>query len=146
MKATTTSALLNILCDGRPVDPARATVRIMVTHMDSGSAVRGLVIALRWLKAVQVDTSNPTNWLQLNQTIQSGQHVDGKLNGLQSITDQSGAVTFCGVPADQSLELLMPRSDDDPEFVPGQRAVRITSFIVRRGQLVSRTVSVRPPK
>jgi hypothetical protein len=145
MQAITTTAMLDVLCDGRAVPPGRATVRVLVVHADSGTPVRDIAVALRWVKPVQPDTVAPP---RSPSPLQGKTWLpdDKSLTGIQSITDQSGAVTFCGVPASESLELLIPRSDDDPEFVPGQRAVRITSFIVRAGELVSRTVSVRPPK
>ena len=143
MRAVTTVDLLHTLCDGRPVDPERATVRVLAIHADSGTALTRLAIALRWEEPTRVDTAKvPFPGGKMGDSITTTRN----LPGIQMLTDASGAATFCGVPAGQSLEVLVPRSDDDPEFVPGQRAVRITSFIVRPGQIVSRTISVRPPK
>jgi hypothetical protein len=145
MQAITTAEMLNVLCDGRPIAPGRATVRVTVVHADSGTSVRGMAIALRWLRPLRDDTTHAKSFLEVNQRVQSLLQPESNTTGIQSITDETGAATFCGVPSDESLELIVPRSDDDPEFVPGQRSVRVTSFIVRPGQLVSRTVSIRPP-
>jgi hypothetical protein len=143
MQAISTSAMLNILCDGKPVDPTRSTLRLTVMHSDNGTPVAELPVVLRWLESMKVDTAKISS---PGGTLFDSITTTFNLPGLQLITDQNGAATFCGVPADKSLELMVPRSDDDPEFVPGQRAIRITSFILRPGQLVTRTVSVRPPK
>ena len=44
------------------------------------------------------------------------------------------------------LELVMLRGDDDPAHAAGARAVRISSFVLKRGELALRTFSVVPPK
>ena len=87
------------------------------------------------------------------------------LLGQQSKTDKEGAVTFCGVPPDTRLELVILLPDDDPELeaslaekrqsneklrgIPGgfgAKFHRIAFFNVRPGELTSRTASVRPPE
>jgi hypothetical protein len=62
------------------------------------------------------------------------------------MTDVGGAVTFCGVPAGVRLELVMLRSDDDPEAVRGDRFVRVTGFVLKPDEIASRAISVRPPR
>jgi hypothetical protein len=69
-----------------------------------------------------------------------------RLQGLQSITDESGGVTFCGVPPETPLELVMLRGDDDPAYPEGARTVRISSFVLKRGELALRSVAVVPPR
>ena len=146
MRAATTTDLLSILCDGRTVDLTRATVRLVAIHTDSGTAVRNMAIALRWLNPMPADTADP-NWvLKINRNLQKLEGSENQLTGIQSITDESGAATFCGVPAGESLEVLVLRSDDNPEVAAGQRHVRITSFILRAGEIAGRTITVRPPQ
>jgi hypothetical protein len=58
----------------------------------------------------------------------------------------NGAVTFCGVPPDTRLELVMLLPDDDPEVPKGARFQRISQFVVRPGELTSRNESTRPPR
>ena len=129
MRAVTTAELLNSLCEAKPVDPKRATLRVVVLHSDNGTAVSGVSLALQWEKPTRVDIRAAESF-----------------PAVQTMTDESGAATFCGVPAGESLELLLLRSDDLADAVAGQRSVRVTSFILHPGEVVSRTVSIRPPR
>jgi hypothetical protein len=135
MQAVTTSALISILCDGRKVEPPEATLRVLLTHSDSATALSGLPVWLRW--------PDPKHKAPLNP-ITPG--IEQPLLGAQSTTDANGAVTFCGVLPDTRLELVMLRSDDDPENPYGSRVVRITTFVVLPGDLAIRAASARPPR
>lgn len=144
MKAVTTSALLTILCDAKKVEPPDATLRVLLTHIDSGTALRNLRVWLRWPDPEQGETIDPINPRSLVKGDERTTAI--RLLGIQSRTDLNGAVTFCGVPSDTRLELLMLKPDDDPAVPEGARFVRITQFVVRPGELTSRTASVRPPE
>jgi hypothetical protein len=137
LKAVTTSALVSILCDGRAVEPPDATLRVLLTHSDSGTALRNLPVWLRWPDPEHKTPKDP---------ITPG--IEQPLLGIQSRTDHAGAVTFCGVPSDTRLELVMLLPDDDPSVPKGAgvRLQRITQFIVRPGEVASRTASARPPQ
>ena len=145
MKAVTTSQLLSILCDGKVVDPPNATLRVLFTHADSGTALSGLRVWLRWPDPKLKESIDPVNPRMLIIFTDSGPTGE-QLLGVQSLTDVAGAVTFCGVPAGTRLELVMLRSDDDPESANGARFVRVSTFFLQSGELVSRTVAVRRPK
>ena len=154
MRAITTTQLRTTICDAAraaaplfsrapPPPPAgAATVRVLLTRADSGSALTRFPVWLRWVDPVQLDSANPRTFQQMMQ--------DGvkktRLQGIQSITDEIGGVTFCGVPPETALEVVMLRGDDDPSYPDGARAVRITSFVLKRGELALRSFSVTPPK
>ena len=137
MRAASTSELVSILCDGKKVDSPNGTLRVILTHSDSATALAHLPVWLRWPDPAQKEPVDP---------ITPG--VEQQLLGTQSRTDSNGAVTFCGVPSNTRLELVMLMPDDDPE-VPkgaGARVSRIGQFIVQPGDVTSRSVSVRPPE
>ena len=154
MRAITTTQLRTIICDAAkaaaplfskpppPPSPNSATVRILVTRADSGSALTRFPVWLRWVDPQQVDTANP---LTVKQLLQDNVRKT-RLQGIQSMTDEIGGVTFCGVPSETQLELVMLRGDDDASFPEGARAVRITSFVLKKGELTHRSVSVVPPR
>jgi len=137
MKAVTTSQLTSILCDGKKVERPDATVRVVLTHIDSGTALKDLRVWLRWPDPEHRTPKDP---------ITPG--IEQPMLGLQSRTDEAGAVTFCGVPSDTRLELVMLMPDDDQSVAKGagSRFQRITQFIVRPGELTTRTASTRPPE
>jgi hypothetical protein len=153
MRAITTTQLRTIICDAAraaaplfskappPPPPGAATVRILVTRADSGTALTRFPVWLRWVDPAQVDSVNPLTVEQM----QRGERKT-RLQGVQSMTDDIGGVTFCGVPAETPLELVMLRGDDDPAYAAGARAVRISSFVLNGGELALRTFSVVPPK
>ena len=145
MRAISTSELLSILCDGTPMTPGAATVRITFTDIDSGHAVPELPVWLRWSDPKQKESIDPVNPRMLIIFTDSGPTGE-QLLGVQSLTDVAGGATFCSVPAGARLELVMLRPDDDPEIANGARFVRVTTFVLPVGELVSRTVSVRRPK
>jgi hypothetical protein len=137
MKAVSTSELVSILCDGRKVEAPDATLRVTLTHSDSATAVNQLPVWLRW---PDPEYKEPKNLITPG--------IEVPLLGEQSKTDKDGVVTFCGVPSNTRLELVMLLPADDPE-VPkgaGARSSRIGQFIVRPGEVTSRTASVRPPE
>jgi hypothetical protein len=137
MRAVSTSELVSILCDGRKVEAPNATLRVTLTHADRGISLSQLPVWLRWPDPEQKEPADP---------ITPG--VEARLLGTQSRTDRDGAVTFCGVPSNTRLELVMLLPDDDPE-VPqgaGARFSRIGQFVVLPGEVTSRTASVRPPE
>ena len=144
MKAVSTSGLTAILCDGKKVEPPAATLRVLLTHIDSGTALKGLRVWLRWPDPEQKESIDPTNPRSITKG--DGRSDDIRFLGIQSRTDMNGAVTFCGVPSGTRLDLVMLQPDDDPSVPEGARFARITQFVVGPGDLTSRTATVRPPE
>jgi hypothetical protein len=163
MRAVTTTQLRTMLCDAArataplfsrappPSPPHAATIRILVTKASDGSSAQRLSVWLRWPDPKPKE--GPDTLALLIEKDKTFGPVLGDIpgildrwQGLQSMTDEMGGVTFCDVPADTPLELVMLRSDDDPTSLAGSREVRITSFILKRGELALRTISVVPPR
>jgi hypothetical protein len=138
MRATTTSAILNILCDGRAVDPGRATLRIILLHND-GTAVPEAMVTLGWGSPRQVDMPSVTPSPLPGEALLTPD--DALLSTVESLTDQTGAVTFCGVPTNTPLRMIRPRLD----AVPGQILARVRSFVLRPGEVSSQTVRISKP-
>jgi hypothetical protein len=136
MRAASTSALLNVLCDGRPVDASRATLRIILLHSD-GTAVPEAPVVLRWQSPKQVDIPSVTPSPLPGETPLTPD--DAMVSTVESLTDQTGAATFCGIPASTPLRLVRPRLD----VVPGQVLARSISFVLRPGEVASQTVRIR---
>jgi hypothetical protein len=136
MRAITTSQLRETLCEGVKIEPTQATLRVLATHTDSGGPLARLPVWLRWHDLDQRGPIDP-EWPGI---------VEQRLLGIESMTDDAGAVTFCGVPSGTRLELVMLRTDDDPSVPRGARVVRITAFVLLPGELASRTIRVRPPR
>jgi len=144
MKAITTSELLNVLCDGKRVEPPSATVRILLTHADNGEGVTSQSVWLRWPDPDLKEPIDPIAPRSISKG--DGRAMDIGFPGVESRTDAGGAATFCGVPSGARLELLMLRSDDDPSVPTAARSVRVSTFVLLPGEVTSRTFSVRPPK
>ncbi|HEX9564380.1 MAG TPA: carboxypeptidase-like regulatory domain-containing protein [Gemmatimonadaceae bacterium] len=133
MRALTTQELLGALCGGKLVLPGEATLRVQALHADSAVALHRLPLWLRWLDPVQRAPIDP---ISANA---------GRLQGIESMTDDAGVVTFCGVPAGIPLELVMLRSDDD--ITPfAARVVRTSGWTLKAGEILSRTINVRRPR
>jgi hypothetical protein len=136
LRGVSTPELLAILCGGgKTVKLTDATLRITARDAESGEKLERVQFWLRWPDPAQKEPLDP---------ITPG--IEQKLLGIHSMTDESGSITFCGVPSDTRLELVMPRSDDDPDVPQAARFVRVTGFILRPGEITSRTIMVRPPR
>jgi hypothetical protein len=163
MRAITTTQLRLMLCDAArataplfskaPAPPPShtATVRVLVTTANDGSAAQRLPVWLRWRDAKPKEGPDTLALLvekdkTFGPVVGSIPGILNRLDGIQSMTDEMGGVTFCGVPSGTPLELVMLRSDDDPAFLQGAREVRITSFVLKPGELALRSVSVVPPR
>lgn len=152
MKAIATSELVSILCDGKKVAPPNATLRVLLTHLDSATALADLRVWIRWPDPA---FKAPKSLIEPGVSRRSSEGsstgaaftADVPLLGQQSRTDREGAVTFCGVPSETRLELVMLLPDDEPDVPKGLGAKfhRIAYFNVRPGELTTRTASVRPP-
>ena len=150
MRAIKTSQLETMLCDAAraaaplfsleppPPPPNAATLRVLVSRADSGTALPHVPVWLRWRDPNQKDSTSLREQAQGVSTI--------RLQGIQSMTDEIGGVTFCGVPSETQLELVMLRSDDDPSFPEGARAVRFASYVLKKGELALRAAYIVPPK
>ena len=144
LRAITTSQLLETLCGGARPDPDLATVRVLVTHMDSGGTLARLPVWLRWSGAIR--KVPVTQAAQLPTFTNDGQDAGKQFSGVETMTDADGAAVFCGVPTYANLELLILRPDDDPSRPSGARVSRVTSFFLSPGEVTVRAVSVRPPR
>jgi hypothetical protein len=136
MRAITTAELLAALCEGVRIEPRQATLRVLATHADSGGPLARLPVWLRWPDLDQRGPIDP-EWPGI---------IEQRLLGIESMTDDAGAVTFCGVPSGTRLELVMLRTDDDPSVPRAARVVRVTTFVLNGGEVTSRTIAVRPPR
>jgi len=146
MRAITSTQLRAAVCDAaraespilsrsEPPSSDLATVRILFSNADGSGPVRGLPVWLRWRDPEQ-QAANDSITREISQ----------KLLGAESMTDDVGGATFCGIPPKTMLELVMLRSDDDPTVPLGERVVRVTSFMLERGDVVLRSFTVRPPR
>jgi hypothetical protein len=143
LRAITTTQLRSMLCDVVRTEPPFGTtvtstpdqsiVRILMSHADGSGIISGLPLWLRWRDPKQNEPTNDRIEPNLPQN----------LLGLQSITDNAGGATFCGLPAGISIELLMVITDNVAE---GGREVRVSSFTLKRGEITVRSFNVRPPK
>jgi hypothetical protein len=93
IRAPRTEALITRLCNGKP--PLRRMATLRVTILDSATAepVRGLVLKLSWKEF----GGSP------------GGLISSRSPNLQGTTDSRGGVTFCELPADQPLNLVIVR-------------------------------------
>jgi hypothetical protein len=144
MRAITTTQLRTIICDAAraaaplfskeppPPPPGAATLRILLTRSDSGTALPRFPVWLRWRYLEQEKPKDP---LTIEQQLRGGV-IKGQLQqGVQSVTDEIGGVTFCGVPSETELELVMLHS-----------GVPITSFRLKRSELSLRSIAVVPTR
>jgi hypothetical protein len=138
LRAIGTTELLSILCDGKKVTPPLATLRVLATHADSAGPLPWLSVWLRW--------PDPDQKLPAQRIMDARIPRKQRLLGMQAKTDQSGGVTFCGVPSGVLLEFVMLRGDDDDALPEAARFVRVTSFVLKPGEIASRAISVRPPR
>jgi hypothetical protein len=163
MRAITTTQLTKMLCDAAraaaplfsketaPAPPGAATLRILVTRADNGSPLPQFPLWLRWVDPKPKEGPDTLSLLLLRDKVFGPAlgripGINQRLQGVQSMTDDIGGVTFCGVPSETQLELVMLRGDDDPASPEGARAVRITSFVLKRGDLALRSIAVVPPR
>jgi hypothetical protein len=143
MRATATAALRDVLCDAVPADHRKATLHLIATHADTGGMLPRLGLWLRW---PDPDQSLPVDSMTRRVLDANFKPYAWRLLGLEAITNESGSVTFCGVPAETLLELLMLKRDDDPSLLEAERFVRVGNFLLKAGEVASRTISVRPPE
>ena len=153
LRAITTTQLRSMLCEvvrtqppfGTTVmsTPNQAVVRILVVDSDSGSYVTGFPLWLRWRETNTVDSlaqaidknKSLARALEIRPGINEG--GDDGLQGLESVTDGAGGATFCGVPEGTPLELLWLRP---------RTSIPIASFRLKKGEIVVRSFTVRPPR
>jgi hypothetical protein len=146
LTAVTTARIVETLCLDRKVEHPFAVLRVLAVHFDSGGALPRLPIWLRWADSTMkeaMDWTQPRSIWTADLRLSDGEM---KFSGLESITDADGAAIFCGIPPDKKLELVLLRSDDDPSNPAGARITRVTTFVLRPGEVASRTVRVRPAR
>jgi hypothetical protein len=143
LRALPTRHIWGVLC-GAAFDSTQAVLRVVTTHADSGGVVPKLPVWLRWSDPGRGLTGEDSARLATMNQVTAP--VASALGGMETMTDEQGVVTFCGVPTKTPLELVMLRSDDDPARPETARFVRITSFVLNPGEVAGRTVAVRPPR
>jgi hypothetical protein len=104
LRATKTDEIIGRLCEGQPRRRGRGTLRLLMVDSTSATPLPSLSVWLRWPQ-----------------------------NGLQSMTDARGVVTFCDLPSDVPLELVAVRPTGQAEGVIG-------IFRLRSGELAAHTV------
>lgn len=137
LRAVSTETLRARLCVVQGAEPGATVLRVLAIDADSGHALGALRLWLRWPRPPDETTRD---------SVATGLMEEGNLLGIQHQTDGNGVATFCGVPSSTPLELVMLRSDDLDLVANGARFVRVTSFVVGHGELVSRTIQVKRPR
>ena len=110
------------LCDGKSPVRRRATLRLTILEDRSEVPLSQLGLWLRWKRGP------------------SEQNVPGQVlyDGVQIQTDGKGVATFCNVPGDVPLELLVLHGDD--------RSVHVTDFALAPNEVTTRTVRTSRPR
>lgn len=124
IRAAKTSELVEHLCDGKLPKKDNGTLRIMVVDSVTARPLPSLRVWLRW--SGRFVGSDPR------------QMMASEVGGSESLTDASGAVTFCDVPADVGLIFSALRPD-------GKAAADSSSLRVRKNELKVSTVLTRRP-
>jgi carboxypeptidase family protein len=126
-RAAKTEELVEKACSGKLPKKDNGTLRILVVDRVTSRPLPSLRVWLRWQGRYTGSMENPETLRPM---------VKG---GLESLTDASGAVTFCDLPADIRLVFSAVRSDGKP-------ASDSTDLSVARNELkVSTVITRRPP-
>lgn len=119
LRAARTSELIERLCEGRQPGRGNGVVRILVADSVTSRPLPSLRVWLRW-----------GNRRSLGAGSAAG--------GFETLTDGSGAVTFCDLPADASPWFSAVRADGRPT------ADSVAVAITRGGLAVMRVRTARP--
>ncbi len=126
-RAAKTNELVLNVCDGKLPQRDNGTLRVLVVDSVTSRPLPSLRVWLRWAGRYTGSMENPETLKPM---------VRG---GLESLTDASGAVTFCDLPADMKLVFSAVRPDGKP-------AADSTDLRVARNELkVSTVITRRPP-
>lgn len=102
IRAAKTNALVEHLCDGKLPRRDHATLRFLVTDSVTSRPLPSLRVSLRWSGRYVGAAGRP-------ETI-----VPTEAGGMESMTDASGTVTFCDLPADVRLVFSTLRPNGSP--------------------------------
>ena len=122
IRAPNTRALFERLCADKPPKDDNGVVRVLVVDSTTARPIPNLRVWLRWAGRFRGTMERPE---QINPTT---------VGGTETMTDASGVVTYCDVPADVKLVFSAVQSNgrpaaDSTELRVGQRALR--GFTVR---------------
>ena len=125
-RAPKTSDLIEKLCEGKLPKRENGTLRVLVVDSATARPLPSLRVWLRWTGRFRGNMDAPELL------------VPTAVGGTESITDASGAVTFCDLPADMRLVFSAIRPDGKP-------AADSTLLRVMKNELrVSTVVTKRP--
>ena len=142
LRATPTRELRDALCYPAPAEQRTATLHVSATHLDTCELLPRMGFWLRWPDPDQsIPVDSVTRWV-LEGILKPGAW---RLQGIEAVTDELGSMTFCGVPADTRVELLLLKPADDPSLPEAMRFTRVGSFTLRAGEVTHHPISVRPP-
>lgn len=121
-----TTDLLERLCDGKLPKRNNGTLRVIVVDSVTTRPLPSLRVWLRWAGNYVGSMERP------------GTLMPSTAGGIESVTDATGAVTFCDLPADIRLVFSALRPDGKP-------APDSTSLRVMQNELRVSTVGTRRP-
>ena len=125
-RAAKTEELVEKVCSGKLPKKDNGTLRVLVVDSVTSRPLPSLRVWLRWAGRYTGSMENPETLRPM---------VRG---GLESLTDASGAVTFCDLPAELTLVFSAVRPD-------GKAAADSTDLRVARNELKVTTVITRRP-
>ena len=126
IRAPKTSELLERLCAGKMPKKDNGTIRVMVVDSVTSRPLPSLRVWLRWAGRFIGAAARPSTL------------TASEVGGFESLTDASGAATFCDVPADMRLIFSAVRPNGKP-------AADSTELRVSRNELRVSTVLTRRP-
>jgi hypothetical protein len=126
VRAPRTSDLVERLCEGKIPKRDNGTLRVIVVDSLTGRPLPSLRVWLRWAARFMGSMERPELLKPSN------------VGGLESLTDASGIVTFCDLPADVRLVFSAVKPDGKP-------AADSSDLRVDRNELKVSTVRTRRP-
>lgn len=118
LRATGAAEIVERLCDGKPPQRRRATIRLTMLDSTTAAPLSSLGIWLRWPSPTAGDL--------------------GRTFGLRSMTDARGAVAFCDLPADTPLWIHVLHPSGTP--------TRITELRLRENEVAGATIRATRPR
>lgn len=125
IRAPKTNALVERLCNEKLPKDNNGTLRVVVLDSQTSRPLPSLRVWLRWVGRSVGSMAQP-------------QSLMSRPGGLESLTDASGTVTFCEIPADMQLVFSAVLPDGKP-------AADSTLLRVEKGALRVSTVTTRRP-
>lgn len=125
IRAPKTGELLERLCAGKMPKKDNGTLRVMVVDSVTSRPLPSLRVWLRWAGRFVGAAARPSTLMA------------SEVGGFESLTDASGAATFCDVPADVRLIFSALRPDGKPgadstEHRVSKNELRVSTVVTRR--------------